>query len=408
MNLKDRLNKEEKKPENSTDTMQTSNSQSAEQTLLSKVQELSAALTAVKDDLEREKRKSRAQDRTISKLSSRNSTLISKTQEQQSMIAALRTEISETQDINRSLRKDNQALTQENENIRFDHGVESRREFDDLRDEISRLHSQIDDLNKQVDHSNVAAVKKAYDEIEEHDRMAQKTMKDFQAFVKQKVRGFVDEIEERNRIIKSLQLRIKAQKCSLWFSRDLLIVYALCSLVADPTILLDLRNILVSMDLLLEEYSEWICCPCYIPYPGAEPLPYESGSAWAVRTVSIVAGVAFAAGIACLCRHVYTRIRAQWCRLAARVTVSLLIIVTTLGAVIKEHLQWNTAALSFVLFIVVMKLMHRLEVSYSHAHKTDEWERIKDHNNKSFYVTYHVYRLLSHERSWGREKEKQV
>ena len=101
MNLKDRLNKEEQRPGNSTDTMQTSNPQSAEQTLLSKVQELSAALTAVKDNLAKEKQRTRALDRTISKLSSQNSTLTSKTQEQQSMIAALRTEISEAQDINR-------------------------------------------------------------------------------------------------------------------------------------------------------------------------------------------------------------------------------------------------------------------------------------------------------------------
>ena len=101
MNLKDRLNKEEQKPGNSTYTTQTSNPQSAEQTLLSKVQELSAALTAAKDNLAKEKQRTRTQDRTISKLSSQNSILTSKTQEQQSMIAALRTEISEAQDINR-------------------------------------------------------------------------------------------------------------------------------------------------------------------------------------------------------------------------------------------------------------------------------------------------------------------
>lgn len=368
MNLKDRLNKEEQRPGNSTDTMQTSNPQSAEQTLLSKVQELSAALTAVKDNLAKEKQRTRALDRTISKLSSQNSTLTSKTQEQQSMIAALRTEISEAQDINRSLRKDNQALIQENENIRFDHGVESRREFDDLRDEISRLHSQIDDLNKQVDHSCVAAVREAYDELERSRRKADRQLDSYQAFVAKKLRGILD---ERNQSIAALNHKIKARTGSLWLARDLLFVYALCSLTADPIILLDLRDILVNIGLLLEEYYGWIYCPCYIPYPGGVPLPYEPGTAWAVRTASIIAGLALAAGIIWLFRHVYSLIRVQWCRLAVRITVSLLIIVSVLGNVIKEYLQWNTAALLFALFIVVMKAIHRIEISYTRLHKTD-------------------------------------
>ena len=381
MNLKDRLNKEEQKPGNSTDTTQTSNPQSAEQTLLSKVQELSAALTAAKDNLAKEKQRTRTLDRTISKLSSQNSTLTSKTQEQQSMIAALRTEISEAQDINRSLRKDNQALIQENENIRFDHGVESRREFDDLRDEISRLHSQIDDLNKQVDQSCVAAVREAYDELERSRRKADRQLDSYQAFVAKKLRGILD---ERNQSIAALNHKIKARTGSLWLARDLLFVYALCSLTANPIILLDLRDILVNIGLLLEEYYGWIYCPCYIPYPGSVPLPYESGTAWAVRTASIIAGLALAAGIIWLFRHVYSLIRVH--------------IVSVLGNVIKEYLQWNTAALLFALFIVVMKAIHRIEISYTRLHKTDEWEHIKDHNDKSYYITYYIYRFLAWER----------
>ena len=395
MNLKDRLNKEEQKPGNSTDTTQTSNPQSAEQTLLSKVQELSAALTAAKDNLAKEKQRTRTLDKTISKLSSQNSTLTSKTQEQQSMIAALRTEISEAQDINRSLRKDNQALIQENENIRFDHGVESRREVDDLKIEISRLHLQIDDLHKQVDQSCVEAVRAAYDELERSRRKADRQLDSYQAFVAKKIRGILD---ERNQSIAVLNHKIKARAGSLWLARDLLFVYALCSLAADPIILLDLRDILVNIGLLLEEYYGWIYCPCYIPYPGGAPLPYESGTAWAVRTASIIAGLALAAGIIWLFRHVFSLIRVQWCRLAVRITVSLLIIVSVLGNVIKEYLQWNTAALLFVLFIVVMKAIHRIEISYIRLHKTDEWDYIKEHDDKLYYITYYIYRFLARER----------
>lgn len=382
--------------------MQTSNSQSAEQTLLSKVQELSAALTAVKDDLEREKRKSRAQDRTISKLSSRNSTLISKTQEQQSLIAALRTEISETQDINRSLRKDNQALSQENENIRFDHGVESRREFDDLRDEISRLHLQIDELNKQVDQSCVAAVRAAYDELERSRRKADRQLDSYQAFVAKKLRGILD---ERNQSISALNYKIKARVGSLWLARDLLFVYALCSLAAEPIILLDLRDILENIGLLLKKYYGWIYCPCYIPYPGGAPLPYEARTAWAVRIVSVIAGLALVSVIVWLCGHVYSLIKAQWCRLTVRITVSLLIIVSVLGNVVKEYLQWNTAVIFFTLFIVVMKVIHRIEISYTRLHKTDKWEHIKEQNDKYYFVTYHIYSFFS-ERVWEYKRDK--
>ena len=48
MNLKERQNKEKKKPENSNSTTQTSNQQSPEQILLSKVLELSDALNEEK------------------------------------------------------------------------------------------------------------------------------------------------------------------------------------------------------------------------------------------------------------------------------------------------------------------------------------------------------------------------
>lgn len=127
-------------------------------------------------------------------------------------------------------------------------------------------------------------------------------------------------------------------------------------------------------------------------------MPYEAGTLWAVRIVSVIAGLVLAAIIIWLCGHVYGLIRAQWCRLAVRITVSLLIIVSVLGNVVKEYLQWNTAALFFALFIVVMKVIYRLEISYTRLHKTDEWEHIKEHSDKSYYVTYYIYRLLTQER----------
>ena len=254
---------------------------------------------------------------------------------------------------------------------------------------------QIDDLHKQVDQSCVEAVRAAYDELERSRRKADRQLDSYQAFVAKKIRGILD---ERNQSIAVLNHKIKARAGSLWLARDLLFVYALCSLAADPIILLDLRDILVNIGLLLEEYYGWIYCPCYIPYPGGAPLPYESGTAWAVRTASIIAGLALAAGIIWLFRHVFSLIRVQWCRLAVRITVSLLIIVSVLGNVIKEYLQWNTAALLFVLFIVVMKAIHRIEISYIRLHKTDEWDYIKEHDDKLYYITYYIYRFLARER----------
>ena len=308
------------------------------------------------------------------------------------MIAALRTEISEAQDINRSLRKDNQALIQENENIRFDHGVESRREFDELRIEISRLHSQIDDLNKQVDQSCVAAVREAYDELERSRRKADRQLDSYQAFVAKKLRSILD---ERNQSIAALNHKIKARAGSLWLARDLLFVYALCSLAADPIILLDLRDIFVSIGLLLEKYYGWIYYPYYIPYPGGAPLPYEARTAWAVRIISVIGGLALVVAIVWLCGHVYGLIRAQWCRLAVRITVSLLIIVSVLGSIVKEIFRWNTAVLFFILFNTSMMLMHRLGSFFACSDKAKEWEYIKNHNDKSFFITYHIYQSFT-------------
>ena len=141
-----------------------------------------------------------------------------------------------------------------------------------------------------------------------------------------------------------------------------------------------------------------ICCPYYVQYPGGESLPYEAGTAWAIRSASVIVVLAFVVGMEWLCRHVFARIRAQWCRFAKRITVSMLIVVSTLGTLIKAYLKWNTVTFFFVLFIVVMKVLHRLEISYTRAHKSDEWEHIKDHNDKSYYVTYYIYRFLARER----------
>lgn len=137
-------------------------------------------------------------------------------------------------------------------------------------------------------------MREAYENLEENDRRTDKTLKDFQAFVKKKFNDIIGEIEDRNRIIKSMGDRIKSQKNILWLSRDLLLVYALCILTANPVILLDHWEILVGIDLLLAEYCEWIHCPYNYPFPGAEPLPYELGTAWAVRTAFVIAGLSLA------------------------------------------------------------------------------------------------------------------
>ena len=236
----------------------------------------------------------------------------------------------------------------------------------------------------------------AYDELERSRRKADRQLDSYQAFVAKKLRGILD---ERNQSISSLNYKIKARAGSLWLARDFLFVYALCSLAVDPIILLDLQEILININLLLEEFYEWICCPYYVQYPGGESLPYEAGTAWAIRSASVIVVLAFVVGMEWLCRHVFARIRAQWCRFAKRITVSMLIVVSTLGTLIKAYLKWNTVTFFFVLFIVVMKVLHRLEISYTRAHKSDEWEHIKDHNDKSYYVTYYIYHFLTRERS---------
>ena len=365
-----------------------SKQQSAEQILLSKVLELS-------DALNEEKQRALSQAQTISKLTSQHSMLASKTQEQQSIIAALRTEISETQDINRSLHKDNLSLIQENDDLRYNHGIETLKGIDGLKKEISRQRSEIDDLKTQVNHSNVAAVNKAYKELEENDRKATKAMKDFQTYAKNKADGYVDEIKKKDRTIKFLNRRIESGKSSLWLYRDLLFLYALCSLAANPVILQDIDELFTAAGLLLEEYYEWILCPRYSPYPGATPQPYAPGVSWAIRIASVIAGLALVALLAYSCRRLYSRTLAQWCQLAVRITVSLFIIVSVMGALIKEYLQWNTAVLFFILCIISLMLMRRFEVLYAHSDNDEDWEKIKDHKDKSYFITYHIYQLFT-------------
>lgn len=228
-------------------------------------------------------------------------------------------------------------------------------------------------------------------------------MQDFRAYANKKIREYVDEIEKRNGIIKSQHARIRSEKNKLWLYRDLLFLYCLCTLAVTPVILQDIGKLFTTAGLLLEEYYEWILCPCYYPYPGAAPQPYETGISWAIRIVSVITGLAFTAFLAYTCRYLYSKARPQWCRLATRISLSLLIIVTVLGSVVKEYLQWNTAVLLFILLLLEIVLLPRFESMFTQNHKPDEWERIKAQNDTSFFVTYHIYACF-HEMIWNRNK----
>ena len=395
MNLKDRLNKEEKKPKNLSDTTQTSNPHSAEQLLLSKTLALTEALTEATNALESEKQKVASQARTISDLSSQNSILTSKARELQSVLSALKTEITEVREINRSLQKSNQDLLRENGILRIPRESESQKENAVLKSEISGLRSKIDDLNKLVDYSNADAVRKAYDELERARSKANKELESYQLFAAHKLNEI---LEERDRSVAALSHRAKSLTGSLWLCRDLLLLFIFCTLTADPVIMLDAWELLTDACLSIESYCEWFMYPCYAPYPGAVPVPYGSGTAWTVRTASVIAILISVILLSRIGRRAYSRIRTQWCRLAARISLSLLIIISVLGSVIKEYLHWNTAVLFLTLFAISMRLMRRYENSFARSRMTDDWEQIKEHNEKSYYVTYHIYRFLTQER----------
>ena len=112
------------------------------------------------------------------------------------------------------------------------------------------------------------------------------------------------------------------------------------------------------------------------------PVPYGSGTAWTVRTASVIAILISVILLSRIGRRAYSRIRTQWCRLAARISLSLLIIISVLGSVIKEYLHWNTAVLFLTLFTISMRLMRRYENSFARSRMTDDWEQIKEHNEK--------------------------
>ena len=118
---------------------------------------------------------------------------------------------------------------------------------------------------------------------------------------------------------------------------------------------------------------------------------------------SVIAGLALSTLLVYACRRLYSKVRSQWCRLAARISLSLLIIVSVLGSVIKEYLRWNTAVLLFFLFLLEMRFLLRFENMFTKNHKTDQWERIKDQNDKSYFVTFHIYTCF-HEMIWNRNK----
>ena len=402
MNLKDRMNSgsqdlkpmENVKPQNMQNTMQKSNQPSQEQTLLSKVQELTEALKTEKQknsDLQEEitsdKKQMREQTALIHRLSSEKSdlqstsqTLLSKNQEMQSQIADLKAELSSVQKINLSLTTNNQSLVKQNDDLRNNAGLLSRKEQEQLEEKYRNLTTGADKLKKQVNMSNVEAVESAQAAQKAAERKAEKDIADYKESADKKVS---EAVSAKNTAIRQTKEKVKAAKKNQQIAWGSLLVTLLCCLIAYPTFSWDIWYF-ISVPAgwawdRLNNYAGWVEKPYYTrSVMGVEQqVAFSTGWAWFLRILTFILIIACIGAVIYGTYRIALYYKKRWCNLSLKVLLISIAVIIVFGEGIRTHININLVLLLLIVQLLYLGVLAYLDGYYETRNRTDEWEKLQ-------------------------------
>lgn len=116
-----------------------------------------------------------------------------------SVIADLRAELSSVQKINQSLTTNNQLLVKQNDDLRNNAGLVSRKEQEKLAKELTNTRGLLSEARKKINMSNVEAVEAAQATQKAAEQKAAKEIAEYKASADKRI---ADAINAKNTVIK--------------------------------------------------------------------------------------------------------------------------------------------------------------------------------------------------------------
>lgn len=345
------------------------------QRLTSTIREMQSQMGGIMQELEHLKKQGRPTDiEEIQILSSEKSEL-------KSAIAELRAELSSVQKINQSLTRNNQLLSQSNDDLRNNAGLMSIREQKLLEEKNRALVDWNAELERHVNMSSVEAVRSA----QTAQKAAEQKAKQDILACKAEARGKVYTATlEKNAAIKDARNRVRNAEKSKQTAWRTFIFTLLCCLVAHPTCMLDIGRFVCAPIIWIWDsfniYTKWIHNPYYSKIVGTVEKTYSFPSAWAwvLRFLSlfIIPACAFCIcyGILWVCQCY----RKRWCMLSLKVLLVSIVIIIVFGEEIREYVGINLIWILIIIQAVYLYILGKLDKYYDSINSIDDWIRIQN------------------------------
>ncbi len=314
------------------------------------------------------------QSETIQMLSSQVSELKSAT-------ADLRAELLSVQNLNQLLSTNNQRLSKENDDLRNNAGIESRKELQRLKEKWRAIEADNEKLRDQVDMSSVRAVEDA--------RYARWTT---ESWAKRRISECEEDAE--NRICKAKEKTKQAISCAkgqvaaakrkqavAWSS---LLFTLLCCLIRNRSFVIDVKTFFLYpirwARNKIPVYFTWLIKPYHTKYiDHKEQMIYFSNrAAWFLRITTVLAILAVVIFMIVFITEVCRYYRKRWCLLSLRVVIATQASLLVFGDAFREHVPINLVLLFFMIQILYLIVLVCLDCHYECEHKLDKWFEIQN------------------------------
>lgn len=400
MNLKDRMSSGSQ-PSKQQETEQTMNSDSTTQKLNPQLQD--SILQKQSETIQKQTEEIRKLTSTIQEMQSQTDSIIleleqlkkqgrpsdieairilsSEKSEMKSAIADLRAELSSVQKINQSLMRNNQLLTQSNDDLRNNAGLRSIKEQKHLEEKCRALIDGNAELKRQVNMSSVEAVQTAQ---AAQKAAEQKAKRDIMA-CESKANGKVYAATlEKNKAIKDAKKRVRKAEKSQRTAWGSFIFTLWCCLIVHPICILDMGYFILAPIAwawrTLTTYIEWLRKPYYTKIVGTieKTYPYSTAWAWILRILSLLLLSVFVFCFCCVIHSLCQYYRKRWCRLSLKVLLVSIIIIVVFGEEIRKYLGINLVLIFFIIHGTYLFVLGCLDKYYESRYCSEDWKRLQN------------------------------
>ena len=266
-------------------------------------------------------------------------------------IQCLTTELSETQKLN-------QSLQQSNDDLRNRNGLKSRKEQEQLEEEIKDVQDQNSKLQIQVNKSSVEAV----DEAQKKQKEAEKKME--QAETKARNEKKRAELEIR-KAKKEAKARTEKMRDTEYFWGMGYITVILFVIIQNGAFQNDFIDFFRTPFMWYFQFCEWLAHPTY-DNGFNQKIAYTGGEAWVIRFLAIVAVLFILVIVMVMIVETIKQYKKMWDKISQMFLIGSLSGIAVLGDVIRGYLPVNLILL-FVFVnmgIMLLRMYLRKKLDY--------------------------------------------